>query len=225
MELATVALARFIGFFEIADLDPRGRLHYPDLFAGLVQRFGFQKFPQKYEEFYPQKGIELAAGKWESGSIDKVVIYSGGIVVDTRSSTDDSEKVLDECLMWTRTEFGLQYHQEMIKRKGYVSQLTFYSDAPIFSALSSPLSRLAQNVTRSLEKSLGEKINYEPSSFAIHLDQTTRQLSPAAFTLQRRAGIPFTDNKYFSEAPLPTGIHKELLKAFEADLRAAPKLI
>jgi len=219
MDTPTVNLARFIVFFEIIDLDPQGRLHYPDLFAALVERYGFQKFPQQHEEFDIQKSpIILADGKWESGHINKVEIYTGGIAVDTRSSTDDSEKLLDECLTWASAKFGIRYHQSMLKRKAYVSQLIFHSDAPIFAALSSSLSRLAENVTRAVEKSYGEKLNYEPSGFSIHFDQTTRQLSPAAFSLSRRLGIPFTENKYFSEAPLPTSLHEELLRAFEADL-------
>jgi hypothetical protein len=219
MDDVTILQARFIAFFEIVDLDPRGQLHYPDLFAALVERYNFQKFPQKYEEFNLEKGpIILEEGKWEGGHIIKVEIYSGGIVVDTRSSTDDSEKLLHDCLTWASTKFGIQYHEKMMKRKAYVSHLIFHSAAPIFFALSNPLSRLAENVTRAFEKAYGEKIDYQPSSFAIHLDQTTRQLSPAAFTVMRRAGIPFTENKYYSEAPLPTSVHQELLRGFEADL-------
>ena len=218
MDDLTIAQARFIAFLEIVELDPRGQLHYPDLFAALVERYAFQKFPQKYEEFDLQKGIALADGKWEGGHISKVDIYAGGIALDTRSSTDDSEKLLHECLSWASNKFGFKYHASMIKRKAYVSQLIFNSDAPIFSALSMPLSKLAQGVTYAIEKSYGEKINYEPFSFSIHLDQTTRQLSPAAFTLSRRVGVPFAENKYFSEAPLPTRVHEELLRAFESDL-------
>jgi len=218
MEDVTIIQARFIAFLEIVDLDPKGQLHWPDFFPALVEHYAFQKFPQKYEEFDLQKGIALADGKWEGGHINKVEIYPGGIAVDTRSSNEDSERLFHECLTWAAMKFGLQYHQKMIKRKAYVSQLMFHSDAPIFSALSGSLSRLAEKVTQAVEQSYGERINYEPFSFSFHCDQTTRQLSPTAFGVSRRLGVPFTENKYFSEAPLPTRLHEELLRTFDADL-------
>lgn len=218
MDLAAIALARFVAFFELIDLDPRGRLHYPDFYPSVVQHFNFQQFPRKTEEFDLQKGIELADGKWEKGLISRVVIYGGGIVVETRSSTDDSEKLLDEFLMWAKEKFGLQYYPGMIKRKAYVSSLTFYSDAPLLSPLSSPFSKLAERVTGALGDVLGEKISYEPASLLIHNDQTTRKLSPAAFSIQRRLDIPFTDKKYYSDAPLPTDTHLKILEEFEADI-------
>jgi hypothetical protein len=43
------------------------------------------------------------------------------------------------------------------------------------------------------------------------------QIPIAAFTIQRRGQTPFEENKYFSEAPLPTDIHINLLEQFEAD--------
>jgi hypothetical protein len=217
MELVSVQLARFIAFMETADLDPRGQLHYPEVFAGLIQKYQFQKFPQKYEEFDLQKGILLWDGKWEKGHISKIEIHPGGIVIDTRSSTDDSEELLDQCLTWA-AKFGLQYRKEMIRRRGYVSQVTFRSEVPILSSISRPFSKLADNVTCAIEDLSGEKISYEPTSIWIHTDQTAKKMYPAVFSIERRAETPFAENKYFSNAPLPTDTHLDMLKTLEADI-------
>jgi len=218
LKLAAITLARTVAFVEILDLDPHGRIFYPEFFAGLIKQYNFQKFPQKYEEFDIQKGIEFAAGNWKKGTIDRLFIYSGAIAVDTRSSTDDAEQFLDESLTWASETLGLHYRDGMIKRKGYVSQLTFYSETAPLRAISNSVSKLADRVSDAINNITGEKISYELSNLWIHSDQTTRKLSPAPFTIQRRLDIPFTENKYFSEAPLPTDVHLKMLEDFEADL-------
>ncbi len=222
MQLSAVLLARFITFIEIAELDPRGRIHFPELSDSLAKRFGFQKFPQKFEEFDLQKGIEFAQGKWERGGVEKLTIFGGGFAAETRSSTDDSEGFLHEFLSWAATKFGIQYRPEMIKHIAYVSQVVFYAEAPILTLLSNPVARLSQRVSNSIEKVLKEKIHYELSGLWIGMDQLTRKMAPAAFTIQRRIDVPFSENKYFSEAPLPTEVHLTLLREFEADVLVSP---
>jgi hypothetical protein len=39
------------------------------------------------------------------------------------------------------------------------------------------------------------------------------------FTIERRADVPFVENKYFSTAPLPTDEHLKVLEDFEAALK------
>jgi len=50
-----------------------------------------------------------------------------------------------------------------------------------------------------------------------HPYSTIRKEPIAGFTIQRRVDTPFGENKYFSEAPLPTEIHLDLLQQFESD--------
>jgi hypothetical protein len=223
MRLSAVTQARFVAVIEIFDLDPRGRLYYPGVFSAFAKRFNFQKFPQKYEDFDQQKGIEFFQGQWEGGPIEKLSIFGGGFSVDTRSSTEDSENFLEHCLLWAASEYGIQYQSGMIKRKAYVSNVTFHSDAPILVAMSRPLAKLSERVTTAVGQILGEKIDYQPSVFWIHYDQLTRKMPIAGFTVQRRVEAPFSENKYYSEAPLPTDVHLTLLQEFEADVLSSAR--
>lgn len=218
MQLLAVALGRFVAFVELIEIDPRGHLHAPDFFAGVAKQFGFQKFPQKFEEYDTQKGIELAHGKWDKITLDKLMIFGGGLSVDTRYSTEESEKFLHELLKWAASAYDLQYRPEMIKRKGYVSQLVFTTEGPLLNLLGDPVTKLSNRVTASLENAIGERIHYEPTGLWIGFDQLTRKMTPAAFSIQRRTDAPFQENKYFSEAPLPTQTHLKLLQEFETDL-------
>src|SRR6266852_1851338 len=100
MELSAVLLARVIFFVESVDLNPRGAAFYPDIIRGLVERYNFQSYPEKVEDFDEQKGVTLTLGRLGDRTIDKVVIYNWGLTLDTTSSTDDAETLLDEALVW-----------------------------------------------------------------------------------------------------------------------------
>lgn len=218
MQISAVTLARFIGFVETFDLNPRGKVFFPEILEALVKRCHFQKFPKEYSELDAQKGVDFLEGKWGEVTVDRLTIYQDGILIDTHSSTADSERILDEALSWAASEFGVTYRHEMVKRKGYVSNLTFYSEAPLLATLNPTLLTLSDGVGRAVSEILRGDFKYEPVGITVHYDQSLKQIPVAAFTIQRRVQTPFSENKYFSEAPLPTDVHWKLLQEFEADL-------
>jgi hypothetical protein len=63
-----------------------------------------------------------------------------------------------------------------------------------------------------------EPVRFVPTGITLGHDPTARKYGIASFSIQRRAEARFSDNKYFSEAPLPTDIHLKLLTEFEADI-------
>jgi len=79
---------------------------------------------------------------------------------------------------------------------------------------------LAESVTKSVTGATGENLKYELASFSISYDLLTRKHALGSFSIQRRDNTPFSENKYFSDAPLPTDLHIKLLEQFEADLVA-----
>jgi hypothetical protein len=219
MQLSAVTLARYIGFVELADLNPRGKVFFPEVMEALVKQCHFQKFPKEYSELDERKGVNFLEGKWGDITVDKLTLFQDGILVETCSSTTDSERILHEALSWAASNFGVTYRPEMIKRKAYVSDLTFYSETPFLTILNPALSVLANRVGRALSEIRNDDFKYEPSGFTAHYDQSLKQIPIAPFTVQRRLQTPFSENKYFSEAPLPTDIHWELLKEFEEALK------
>src|SRR6266849_5127249 len=77
MQITAIPVARIIAILEITDLDPQGKINYPELFGALVDRYKFHKFPQKPEEFDLQKGVVFDAGRWTKGSVEKLTIFGG----------------------------------------------------------------------------------------------------------------------------------------------------
>lgn len=207
-----------LGFIETFDLSPKGTVFWPELVPEIVQRYRFQKFPKALEEFDEQKGVQFIEGKWGDKVIQKVDIYNSLMVVETRSNTDDSKQLLEEMLLWGAAKFGLNYKSGMIKRWAYVSDVTVYSDVPLLN-VSPVLSRMAERCSKALTDIWHEPVQYEPLNLIVGHDPSARKNPIAPFSITRRAESRFSDNKYFSEAPLPTDMHLALLQEYEAEVK------
>lgn len=218
MKLSAVILARALAFVESFDLSPRGLVFYPDLVAEVVKKYQFQKFPQEFKDFDEQKGVEFLEGRSGKHVIDRFVIYTNGLLMDTRTDTDVSEGLIHEALAWGKQTFGLNYERSLIKRFGYVSNLTFYSDID-FDRVNPALSKLAAKLSDALSEIHKEEIRYQTTSLLLQHDPMKRKNGLANFSIAPRAETPFSEHKYYSEAPVPTKVHIELLEELEADLK------
>jgi hypothetical protein len=217
MQLASVLLARAYAVFQIEDLNPNGTVYYPEIATALVERYGFQKYPSKPEEFDEKKGIEFHEGRSGKAVITKFVILSSGLYVDTGASTDVSEDILRDVLEWGETNFGLAFRPDMLKKRAYVSNITFHSEVSLLE-LHPALREISAVVTQQVEENFGRKLIYEPEAVQLQFDKLTTNFGTAAFLIQRREGVPFSENKYFSTSPLKTKIHIALIEALEKQL-------
>jgi hypothetical protein len=214
MELSAVLLARVIFFVESVDLNPRGEAYYPDVIKALVERYQFQSFPQKFEDFDEAKGVTLAGGRIGNRNVDKVVIYNWGLTLETTTSTADAEQILDEALTWGAQNLHLHYERAMIKRKAYVSHITFYSNVPLLS-LNPALSSTADAISKAVAATLKLQYAFQPTGILIGLDPEEQRIPVQRFSIERRDGIAFRENKYFSAAPVPTDLHLRFVEEFE----------
>lgn len=222
MELASVILARAVAWIEPGELNGRGHLFYPDFVKAVVARYGFLGYPQKLEDFDENKGVTFSGGKLGNSSIQQIIIYAHGIVVDTQASTQDSKRLLEEALEWASKEFGLKYKPSMIQRWQYASQITFRSNVQL-TCVHPALQRLVDGASEAVTETLGESLTYEVTSITVDYDQLTRKNPLGRFSIQRRDNTPFSENKYFSDAPLQTNVHIRLLEQFEADVIASSR--
>jgi hypothetical protein len=190
---------------------------WPDVVPEIVRRYGFQKFPTKLEDFDEEKGVEFLEGKIAGKVIHKFAIYNTLIVVETRSNTADSKQILEDALEWGAEKLGLKYVPGMIKRFAYVSDLSFYSEVPILSA-NPALENLATKTSKLVSEIWQEPIRYEALNITIGHDPLARKYGIAPFSITRRAEARFSENKYFSEAPLPTDVHLKLLEEYEKEI-------
>jgi hypothetical protein len=216
VELSAILLARVLSFFELVDVTPRSGIFFPDLVKELVQHCNFQKFPASLDEWNNPEGAQFLVGRLGKTVIDRFIVYNNGVQVETHAGTEESKRILEELLVWSRDKFGIAYQSASVRRWAYVSGVTFRSDVPLL--VTGPIERLARGITTEISRVLGEETVYQPTGFNVGHDLLLRKYPRAAFTLQRRAEVPLSDNKYFSEAPLPTEVHLALLAQYEKDV-------
>jgi hypothetical protein len=218
MELLSIRTARLLAFFPTDEINPRGRSIIHDVFPAFVERYKFIKFPQKAEEFDETNGVRFENGTW-NGLDTTIVIYNNGIMVDTRSSTDDSEKVLEDALKWAADTFGLTYQPEMLARKAYLSELDVKCDIPL-EALNPKLEAFVNKLTQTVSGLTGQSLNFKASALWINFDSAFAKGPASPFRFERLVEIPFAENKYYAGAPLPTKTHLEFLEELEAVLKS-----
>lgn len=95
----------------------------------------------------------------------------------------------------------------MIHRKIYLSEVIVRTDKDL-GKFFAPLSSIAQQ----LNQMTG--LSFEPFGFAI--DTTMSTVRPSPFKFEREVQKTFSQNRYYSAAPLRTSDHLELLKKMEA---------
>jgi hypothetical protein len=217
-----VLLARTLAYIDVLALNREGKLYFPDLVRGLVEQFNFQKYPLTLEEYDLKKGVNFFEGKSGNQPIQKFSFWDSIVVVETVSGTDESKAALEEILAWGKQKFGLAYTSDAVQHFAYVSDVTFYSDAAILE-FNSAATKLATSVGKELSAIWKEPVAYQPTTLKIGHDPLSRKFDIAPFMIERRGGVSFSQNKYFSEAPLPTHVHLELLEKFEQEILLSTK--
>jgi hypothetical protein len=219
MQLGAILLARVIGFIDTNDLNPTGKAFFPALVPLLVERYGFQTYPKTPQEFDEEKGVAFQMGHTGQTTLDKIQIWTNGISVDVRSSTKEAADILESALLWLSEVGGLKYEKGQIKRWGYLSNLTFYSDID-FQKVNPAVIKLGERVSQSVAHNQRKNLDYKMAGITVDFDRWATPNQISAFTIQRRADTPFTEKKYFSAAPLPTDKHIEVLQLFEEEWQA-----
>jgi hypothetical protein len=219
MKVAAINLSRVLAFVELSDLNPRGAVSMTRITPTLVDKASFRLFPTTLEQFDETKGITFEDGIWDGIPVEKMTVYNNGIMMDTRSGTDVSLRLIREILAWSVNEFGLVLPENALQRIRFLNQFTFYSDA-LAKLGWSPIRGLADSLSEHLAEITGKSREYQVVRIDIDFDRLEQQVPIAPLTIQRRGLASFEDNKFYTEAPLPTDAHIALIGEFESSLLA-----
>jgi hypothetical protein len=201
----------------MSDLNPKGISFYPMIVTFLVEAYKFVKFPDPKKIPIPApagEGYRFEHGQFTTKDGRTIAVsvnlYSDGIWGDTSSSTDDSEDFLSDLLTRYTEIFQSPDYNEVIKKKAYVSQI-FVSTARSLLAINPKLQDIAALLTTEVAQ---PRAIFEFGGVSFWPDQVNT-MNPFAFTFERPIGVPFSENRYYSQAPLPTDKHLELLNMLE----------
>jgi hypothetical protein len=215
MELLNIVRARSIWFFEVRDINPRGRYLDLALMEGLKERYRFTKYPSSATDFDETGGLVFSGGPFEprEGLLISVDfgVYNDGVLADTRSSTKDTDLFLEDVLSWATKDVQIVFHQEMLRRKLYVSEMHVRTERPLNNInprLHSFMERLS-----SLAGS-GHHSPFELASLGFWVESSSAAISPQ-FQFERQLNTPFSERRYYTRAPLQTEDHLKLLDEFE----------
>ena len=218
MKLISVSLARSIWLFPMIDLSPRGKSFLP-VYSLLMEKYKFLKIP-KLTELDWQKGLKFEEGSFSDAQGEQLhvtlTVYTDGVVADTRASTDASNAFLEDLLTSVSNQFGYSPHQQIVRRKVYLSELYLQLDSKLLT-IHPNMPALAHDLASELSLVQPPQLTFD-FVFNLVSDPGPTGLIPLAFRLERAAGFAFSENRYFSSAPLPTQAHLDFLEKVEQAL-------
>jgi hypothetical protein len=219
MKLISVLMARTVLFFDFAAFNPKGLNLWP-VCEWLAKKYQFASSPKNLLDVNSDKALSFQAGSFVNSKAENVLVslavYNNGLSADVSSSTDDSDEFLREVTTEVSKEFGFTVSSNA--RRAYVSQVEIESQFSL-EVLNPKLATLAELLSATVKPIDGKRKEFDFGVLHLWTEDTNPTSSPAYYRFERKIGLPFSSNRYFSQAALKTDEHREFLEKFEAALR------
>ena len=100
MKITSTPFAQAIRFGTLKPSKGNG-LYGRNLVRAFEEKYGFLELPKTLGDFDVSKGITFLHGYFENRVvIDKAALYNNGILVETKSTTDDCVSIIDDLISW-----------------------------------------------------------------------------------------------------------------------------
>ena len=215
MKILAVRAAKAIWLVPTAFMNPTGRYIYADI-AAIRDRYSFLKSPLD-KKLPPDHddGYKFENGAFQIKNVDiEIVLFAmhlDGIVVETRSSTDDSELFLNDFFVWATKELGFAKATDLPFKKIYSNELNFTLDkSPAF--LNPALSSFFEAANSAIGKEAAGGSDFVQATLGTDV---TRNKSQQTFTIAREINTAIGDNRYHSFASTTTKAHIAILEKLE----------
>jgi hypothetical protein len=212
MELTNILSGQAIRFFQTST---PADWFFPDAAAEIQRRYSFVDSPRTSTSFNPNPdGVEFKLGHYKSAIIGKATIFTDGIVVEAATATEKIDEFIDD--IWVLlAELGATVNPTTDKARCYISRVEVRAEIEMSVAFKK-FTRLSDAIAKAIKMNGLSSKQFEVSALVLSAEKADSEvLSPGRFTFERRAGRGFSENMFFSEAPVPTTQHLHLLDVLE----------
>lgn len=218
MKIISQDICRVTVLFPLEEIVPLEGINGPEAIAKIQQRYEFLKTPDPAigREDAAKNGYKFGTGQISLNGKKSIVvefaIYTDGIVADAKNS-EIAEKFLDDIILFMQNEFGFrQFTTEPTRH--FWNQAVIEFERPLEGLFPS-----FDNVSGAISRFLGAGTLMRFARLDLQGEKgPTPNSAPPKFVLERRAGIPFDRERYYSSAPLRTEDHVAVLEEIERSL-------
>lgn len=220
MELIGFELGRVVALLTTEDWRSTS-LPIAEAFKLIKERYRFVYSPNLA---LPWDDVQKNGWKFQLGSvkfnditlpIQEFTLYNDGLVVNA-TNTDAAEAFLNDLFGWARETAGIR-DLTNVGRRLYVSNVVVEFERPVNQLING-----FQDFSRILDKLMQDTYKVELPmqlrTLAFHYDQLALPswINVTHFSIDRRIGHKYDENRFFSEAPFRTGDHLRALEALES---------
>ena len=220
MKILSILQGRTVWIFNMSHV-AKGR-SLLDTLKALGERYRFGKFPQGLLDVNKDNALEFNSGTFIHNGTDYRVgltVYSNGFSGDSFADTSISTAFLEDVALWLASEHNVDVKPH-ITRIGYLSQLEVQARGAL--RLWNPLLEFVPFAVSSLAGTMdGKPRNYNMSGIVVHPEDAGRDFAPSPFQIDKKWGTDPSDNIYYSQAPMSTKDHLDLLNKIEDTLLLA----
>jgi hypothetical protein len=202
---ATIEQGMALDLVLLEEIRPKFGIYLPHFVTSIKERYGFVSWPKDLSEAV-SAGAKFQHGRFIVDDTQVVIkelgVYRDGIVVDT-FSTHISDLVLGDLLNWAKDEFPLR-ERATPARRTYTNVAIVEFERNVERGLGK-LAAIGNLLAESLHSAYGWDYEYNVHRIAFSVDPLCiPQFRNTQFFIERRLKNPYSENRYYSGAPMQT---------------------